>query len=162
MMDGRIRAIKQALISNGLGNKVRLFFFFWEDTFGADLVQIYFISFITCFVLKVSVLSYSAKFASCYYGPFRWEHSLTFHVNRSDFTEVTQVSFCPALFLSSSSCPLVVLSFCPPAVCMCAEMLLSPNLRSETDAAISCPLVPEDWQTELWWVWILCFFCCFF
>uniref|UniRef100_A0A671XZT0 Delta-aminolevulinic acid dehydratase n=1 Tax=Sparus aurata TaxID=8175 RepID=A0A671XZT0_SPAAU len=40
MMDGRVRAIKQALISNGLGN-------------------------------KVSVLSYSAKFASCYYGPFR-------------------------------------------------------------------------------------------
>ncbi|MEQ2303838.1 hypothetical protein AMECASPLE_020922 [Ameca splendens] len=40
MMDGRIRAIKQALLSNGLGN-------------------------------KVSVLSYSAKFASCYYGPFR-------------------------------------------------------------------------------------------
>ncbi|XP_039518197.1 delta-aminolevulinic acid dehydratase-like [Pimephales promelas] len=40
MMDGRIAAIKQALISNDLGN-------------------------------KVSVLSYSAKFASCYYGPFR-------------------------------------------------------------------------------------------
>ncbi|KAM8872740.1 delta-aminolevulinic acid dehydratase [Synchiropus picturatus] len=40
MMDGRIAAIKQALRSNGLGN-------------------------------KVSVLSYSAKFASCYYGPFR-------------------------------------------------------------------------------------------
>lgn len=40
MMDGRVRAIKDALISNGLGN-------------------------------KVSVLSYSAKFASCYYGPFR-------------------------------------------------------------------------------------------
>uniref|UniRef100_A0A674MN09 Delta-aminolevulinic acid dehydratase n=1 Tax=Takifugu rubripes TaxID=31033 RepID=A0A674MN09_TAKRU len=40
MMDGRVRAIKQALLSNGVGN-------------------------------KVSVLSYSAKFASCYYGPFR-------------------------------------------------------------------------------------------
>ncbi|XP_028561528.2 delta-aminolevulinic acid dehydratase isoform X1 [Podarcis muralis] len=40
MMDGRIGAIKQALISNDLGN-------------------------------KVSVLSYSAKFASCFYGPFR-------------------------------------------------------------------------------------------
>lgn len=40
MMDGRIGAIKKALISNGLGN-------------------------------KVSVLSYSAKFASCFYGPFR-------------------------------------------------------------------------------------------
>ncbi|KAK6470994.1 delta-aminolevulinic acid dehydratase-like isoform X1 [Huso huso] len=40
MMDGRIGAIKQALLSNELGN-------------------------------KVSVLSYSAKFASCYYGPFR-------------------------------------------------------------------------------------------
>ncbi|XP_064165316.1 delta-aminolevulinic acid dehydratase isoform X1 [Anguilla rostrata] len=40
MMDGRIGAIKEALLSNGLGN-------------------------------KVSVLSYSAKFASCYYGPFR-------------------------------------------------------------------------------------------
>ncbi|KAG7263777.1 hypothetical protein CRUP_034855 [Coryphaenoides rupestris] len=40
MMDGRVRAIKQALMSNELGN-------------------------------KVSVLSYSAKFASCYYGPFR-------------------------------------------------------------------------------------------
>ncbi|XP_053138254.1 delta-aminolevulinic acid dehydratase [Hemicordylus capensis] len=40
MMDGRIRAIKEALISNDLGN-------------------------------KVSVLSYSAKFASCFYGPFR-------------------------------------------------------------------------------------------
>ncbi|TKS84181.1 Delta-aminolevulinic acid dehydratase [Collichthys lucidus] len=40
MMDGRVRAIKQALLSNGLGN-------------------------------KASVLSYSAKFASCYYGPFR-------------------------------------------------------------------------------------------
>ncbi|KAF2978589.1 hypothetical protein EK904_006632 [Melospiza melodia maxima] len=41
MMDGRIAAIKQALISNDLGN-------------------------------KVSVMSYSAKFASCFYGPFRW------------------------------------------------------------------------------------------
>uniref|UniRef100_A0A671SWC2 Delta-aminolevulinic acid dehydratase n=1 Tax=Sinocyclocheilus anshuiensis TaxID=1608454 RepID=A0A671SWC2_9TELE len=40
MMDGRIAAIKQALIANDFGN-------------------------------KVSVLSYSAKFASCYYGPFR-------------------------------------------------------------------------------------------
>ncbi|KTG04609.1 hypothetical protein cypCar_00005266 [Cyprinus carpio] len=40
MMDGRIAAIKQALIANHFGN-------------------------------KVSVLSYSAKFASCYYGPFR-------------------------------------------------------------------------------------------
>lgn len=40
MMDGRVRAIKQFLLVNGLGN-------------------------------KVSVLSYSAKFASCYYGPFR-------------------------------------------------------------------------------------------
>ncbi|KAF4114025.1 hypothetical protein G5714_004248 [Onychostoma macrolepis] len=40
MMDGRIAAIKQALIANNLGN-------------------------------KVSVLSYSAKFTSCYYGPFR-------------------------------------------------------------------------------------------
>lgn len=40
MMDGRIGAIKQAIISNDLGN-------------------------------KVSVMSYSAKFASCFYGPFR-------------------------------------------------------------------------------------------
>ncbi|KAM9325191.1 delta-aminolevulinic acid dehydratase [Gastrophryne carolinensis] len=40
MMDGRIGAIKKALISNDMGN-------------------------------KVSVLSYSAKFASCFYGPFR-------------------------------------------------------------------------------------------
>ncbi|XP_054854410.1 delta-aminolevulinic acid dehydratase isoform X1 [Eublepharis macularius] len=40
MMDGRIHAIKEALISNDLGN-------------------------------KVSVMSYSAKFASCFYGPFR-------------------------------------------------------------------------------------------
>ncbi|XP_006640610.3 delta-aminolevulinic acid dehydratase isoform X1 [Lepisosteus oculatus] len=40
MMDGRIGAIKQALVSHALGN-------------------------------KVSVMSYSAKFASCYYGPFR-------------------------------------------------------------------------------------------
>ncbi|XP_063289096.1 delta-aminolevulinic acid dehydratase [Pelobates fuscus] len=40
MMDGRIGAIKNALISNNLGN-------------------------------KVSVMSYSAKFASCFYGPFR-------------------------------------------------------------------------------------------
>ncbi|KAK7895421.1 hypothetical protein WMY93_020746 [Mugilogobius chulae] len=40
MMDGRVRAIKQFLLSNEMGN-------------------------------KVSVLSYSAKFASCYYGPFR-------------------------------------------------------------------------------------------
>lgn len=39
-MDGRIGAIKQALISNDMAN-------------------------------KVSVLSYSAKFASCFYGPFR-------------------------------------------------------------------------------------------
>ncbi|XP_009324665.1 PREDICTED: delta-aminolevulinic acid dehydratase [Pygoscelis adeliae] len=41
MMDGRIAAMKKALISNDLGN-------------------------------KVSVMSYSAKFASCFYGPFRW------------------------------------------------------------------------------------------
>lgn len=40
MMDGRVGAIKSALIDAGLGN-------------------------------KVSVLSYSAKFASCFYGPFR-------------------------------------------------------------------------------------------
>uniref|UniRef100_A0A8C3LK10 Delta-aminolevulinic acid dehydratase n=1 Tax=Chrysolophus pictus TaxID=9089 RepID=A0A8C3LK10_CHRPC len=40
MMDGRIAAIKKALISNDMGN-------------------------------KVSVMSYSAKFASCFYGPFR-------------------------------------------------------------------------------------------
>ncbi|KAJ0037016.1 hypothetical protein NL108_014348, partial [Boleophthalmus pectinirostris] len=40
MMDGRVRAIKQFLLANEMGN-------------------------------KVSVLSYSAKFASCYYGPFR-------------------------------------------------------------------------------------------
>ncbi|XP_028664584.1 delta-aminolevulinic acid dehydratase [Erpetoichthys calabaricus] len=40
MMDGRVGAIKQALLSNNLGN-------------------------------KVSVMSYSAKFASCFYGPFR-------------------------------------------------------------------------------------------
>ncbi|XP_069465893.1 delta-aminolevulinic acid dehydratase [Ambystoma mexicanum] len=40
MMDGRIGSIKNALISNDLGN-------------------------------KVSVMSYSAKFASCFYGPFR-------------------------------------------------------------------------------------------
>ncbi|KAM9337905.1 delta-aminolevulinic acid dehydratase-like [Symphorus nematophorus] len=40
MIDGRVQAIKQALICNGFGN-------------------------------KVSVLSYSAKFAACFYGPFR-------------------------------------------------------------------------------------------
>eukprot|EP00062_Callorhinchus_milii_P014823 gi/632964411/ref/XP_007898386.1/ PREDICTED: delta-aminolevulinic acid dehydratase isoform X1 [Callorhinchus milii] len=40
MMDGRVGAMKQALISNDMGN-------------------------------KVSLMSYSAKFASCYYGPFR-------------------------------------------------------------------------------------------
>ncbi|KAM4664858.1 delta-aminolevulinic acid dehydratase [Discoglossus pictus] len=40
MMDGRIGAIKKALIANDLSN-------------------------------KVSVMSYSAKFASCFYGPFR-------------------------------------------------------------------------------------------
>lgn len=40
MMDGRVAAMKEALISHGMGN-------------------------------KVSVMSYSAKFASCFYGPFR-------------------------------------------------------------------------------------------
>lgn len=40
MMDGRVGAIKSALIDAGIGN-------------------------------GVSVLSYSAKFASCFYGPFR-------------------------------------------------------------------------------------------
>lgn len=40
MMDGRVEAIKTALIKHGLGN-------------------------------RVSVMSYSAKFASCFYGPFR-------------------------------------------------------------------------------------------
>ncbi|KAJ3054357.1 hypothetical protein HK097_002021 [Rhizophlyctis rosea] len=40
MMDGRIRAIKETLLANGLGG-------------------------------KVSVMSYSAKFASAFYGPFR-------------------------------------------------------------------------------------------
>lgn len=40
MMDGRIKAIKQILFDNGLGN-------------------------------KVAVLSYAAKFASSFYGPFR-------------------------------------------------------------------------------------------
>lgn len=40
MMDGRVGAIKEALMAHGLGN-------------------------------RVSVMSYSAKFASCFYGPFR-------------------------------------------------------------------------------------------
>lgn len=40
MMDGRIKAIKEALIANNLGN-------------------------------KCSLMSYSAKFATCLYGPFR-------------------------------------------------------------------------------------------
>ncbi|KAK7803978.1 hypothetical protein U0070_012445 [Myodes glareolus] len=40
MMDGRVEAIKTALLKHGLGN-------------------------------RVSVMSYSAKFASCFYGPFR-------------------------------------------------------------------------------------------
>lgn len=40
MMDGRIGAIKNILLTNGLGN-------------------------------KVAVLSYAAKFASSFYGPFR-------------------------------------------------------------------------------------------
>ncbi|XP_042769169.1 delta-aminolevulinic acid dehydratase isoform X2 [Panthera leo] len=40
MMDGRVEAIKEALMAHGLGN-------------------------------RVSVMSYSAKFASCFYGPFR-------------------------------------------------------------------------------------------
>jgi len=40
MIDGRIKAIKQALSSNGLGN-------------------------------NVTVMSYAAKFSSCFYGPFR-------------------------------------------------------------------------------------------
>ena len=40
MMDGRIRAIKEALIAGGYGN-------------------------------KVSLMAYSAKFASALYGPFR-------------------------------------------------------------------------------------------
>ena len=40
MMDGRIGAIKEALLENGLGT-------------------------------KVGVMSYSAKFASAFYGPFR-------------------------------------------------------------------------------------------
>lgn len=78
MMDGRVRAIKQALISNGLGNKVNdqkswkpkscvslshSPFQHHNDWF--DVVRV--------LHLQVSVLSYSAKFASCYYGPFRWE-----------------------------------------------------------------------------------------
>ncbi|KAK2120180.1 hypothetical protein P7K49_001566 [Saguinus oedipus] len=40
MMDGRVEAIKEALLAHGFGN-------------------------------RVSVMSYSAKFASCFYGPFR-------------------------------------------------------------------------------------------
>uniref|UniRef100_G1PS48 Delta-aminolevulinic acid dehydratase n=2 Tax=Myotis lucifugus TaxID=59463 RepID=G1PS48_MYOLU len=40
MMDGRVEAIKEALMAHGFGN-------------------------------RVSVMSYSAKFASCFYGPFR-------------------------------------------------------------------------------------------
>jgi porphobilinogen synthase len=40
-MDGRIKAIKDALIANGFGS-------------------------------RVGVMSYSAKFASCFYGPFRY------------------------------------------------------------------------------------------
>jgi len=40
MMDGRVKAIKDALYANGLGG-------------------------------KVAVMSYSSKFASCFYGPFR-------------------------------------------------------------------------------------------
>lgn len=41
MMDGRIKAIKESLIREGLGNKITL-------------------------------MSYSAKFASSFYGPFRY------------------------------------------------------------------------------------------
>lgn len=47
MMDGRIKAIKRALIDNGFGNKVTL-------------------------------MSYSAKFASSLYGPFRYAFTIGF------------------------------------------------------------------------------------
>lgn len=45
MMDGRIRAIKDILLKNGLGG-------------------------------QVAVMAYSAKFASAFYGPFRYVFSL--------------------------------------------------------------------------------------
>ena len=60
MMDGRVGAIKQALFSAGLMN-------------------------------KVSVLSYSAKFASAFYGPFRYIQKA--HVSASEVTG-TGSNFC--------------------------------------------------------------------
>lgn len=76
---------------------------------------------------QVSVMSYSAKFASCYYGPFRYLTCSTFHIL------VPFLFFC--WFISKSNNTLT-------------GMPLSPSQLSETDDATSCPLVPEDLLCE--------------
>ena len=58
MMDNRVGAIKNALEENGLSSKVRSFLSIMIVRSAIKLIQ-------------VAIMSYSAKFASSFYGPFR-------------------------------------------------------------------------------------------
>ena len=64
MMDNRVGAIKKRLKEAGLGGKVHIHEF---------------LKMITLYpIVQVAVLSYSAKFASSFYGPFRYDQSTLF------------------------------------------------------------------------------------
>lgn len=94
----------------------------------------YVVAFIFHFLLlQVSVLSYSAKFASCYYGPFRW-------VMAQESCGEGGVNSCAEV----SELKLLL--------CLCTEMLRNPSLRLGTDAATSCLPERGDSPFELWYV----------
>lgn len=95
MMDGRIGAIREALVSANLHS-------------------------------KVSIMSYSAKFASGFYGPFRCVH------------------------IRDKS--LIFIPHYPSPVVMLLSLLLLLGIASAT----SCRLAHQDWQPELWCVCLHC------
>ena len=67
MMDNRVAAIKKSLCEAGLGGKVRIITFSQCSLLCAK--RLFLTSDLVMF--QVAVLSYSAKFASNFYGPFR-------------------------------------------------------------------------------------------
>ena len=82
MMDNRIGAIKKLLDENGLGGKVQgLCIWIWSPVhsnghqYSSHFFQCVFLCY--CSSFQVAVMSYSAKFASGFYGPFRFVHILS-------------------------------------------------------------------------------------
>ena len=71
MMDNRIAAIKRGLLEAGLGGKVCIYTCL--QVYAVDLYydreSLYY-----SLAIQVAVMSYSAKFASTFYGPFRYRY----------------------------------------------------------------------------------------